>query len=842
MKKFIFILMFVCSFFFFVSIDVEGASSNAFYTISCNPGEDANTEMRINWHTDLELTNSYVLYTEKTDTNWEKSVKVQGECKMNTAFTGANCSGEAFMQNGAVLSGLKSSTEYMYKISNGTEESEVRYFKTGGGSSFSFVWTSDFHAYYDNASRLNNATAVINDAIEVNGGVDFILSTGDTVAHGGTYKWWQQVAGASWMKNYMYADVLGNHDWMTKAGTTVAHNASNVYFGACHNNPKNGYSGQENICYYFYYGDALFVCLNTEEYSQAQKDWVCDVLDKNSAQYIFLVQHYQTFNGSGSKNSAGYTRWADVCDEYGVDVFFSGNSHIYVRSNRIYNDALCADESKGTVYMVAPSSDGDRGESWSSFSSNQTLLAKGWAGGTYQVACSVVNVTPDGVVTKLINKGGEVLDSALIRAKRAPSDRTVKDVAEEDKKTLEDSIGLIMNSKNLSCPRIKFDGIAYDIIKSMKIYNKDTNKVYLDSMIEYNTKFIELSGFEKGILNIVVQLNYYDNTVKNLEIEFKNAYNWGSISKEKITEYDDKVTLTWKEGINLSRVSALDIYLNGDIFKTLEFGVQTIDLPKAEPGKVNIVKIVIIDIDGDICFEKEFEYKGAEPKFTVTFVDKDGKELSKVTVDKDAAATAPEAPAVKGYEFKGWDKDFSKVTEDLTVAPIYEVKKYNVKFLDKDGKEITTVEVEYGKDATAPEAPAVEGYEFKGWDKEFVAVKEDLEVKALYEEIIITFTVTFVDKDGKELSKVTVEKDAAATAPEAPAVEGYEFKGWDKDFSKVTEDLTVKALYEAKAGEPDPDPKPNPDPEPEPSGCNSGSLIFTTIMLLGLCFFRRKRS
>ena len=52
-----------------------------------------------------------------------------------------------------------------------------------------------------------------------------------------------------------------------------------------------------------------------------------------------------------------------------------------------------------------------------------------------------------------------------------------------------------------------------------------------------------------------------------------------------------------------------DIYLNGDIFKTLEFGVQTIDLPKAEPGKVNIVKIVIIDIDGDICFEKEFEYK-----------------------------------------------------------------------------------------------------------------------------------------------------------------------------------------------------------------------------------------
>ncbi|MBR1786449.1 MAG: hypothetical protein IJ756_04720, partial [Paludibacteraceae bacterium] len=32
-------------------------------------------------------------------------------------------------------------------------------------------------------------------------------------------------------------------------------------------------------------------------------------------------------------------------------------------------------------------------------------------------------------------------------------------------------------------------------------------------------------------------------------------------------------------------------------------------------------------------------------------------------------------------------------------------------------------------------------------------------------------------------------------APEAPLHEGLEFVGWDTDFSSVTDDITVKAIY-----------------------------------------------
>ncbi len=58
------------------------------------------------------------------------------------------------------------------------------------------------------------------------------------------------------------------------------------------------------------------------------------------------------------------------------------------------------------------------------------------------------------------------------------------------------------------------------------------------------------------------------------------------------------------------------------------------------------------------------------------------------------------------------------------------------------------------------------------------------------------YTVTFRDYDGTVLGTDTVDRGAAATAPADPDNwEGYHFSGWDADFSAVTEDLTVTALY-----------------------------------------------
>ena len=57
------------------------------------------------------------------------------------------------------------------------------------------------------------------------------------------------------------------------------------------------------------------------------------------------------------------------------------------------------------------------------------------------------------------------------------------------------------------------------------------------------------------------------------------------------------------------------------------------------------------------------------------------------------------------------------------------------------------------------------------------------------------YTVTFVDYDGTILSSDKVHYGTAATAPEDPSRDGYNFAGWDKDYSNVTDDLTVTAQY-----------------------------------------------
>ena len=124
--------------------------------------------------------------------------------------------------------------------------------------------------------------------------------------------------------------------------------------------------------------------------------------------------------------------------------------------------------------------------------------------------------------------------------------------------------------------------------------------------------------------------------------------------------------------------------------------------------------------------------------------------------------------------------------------------KYTVTFVDYNDDVLKTEEVTSGEAATAPTEPTREGYDFAGWDKEFTNVTANLTVKATY--TVKTFTVTFVDYDDSPIGTAqTVEYGQAATAPTEPTREHYTFKQWDTDFSNVKANLTVKAVYEENA-------------------------------------------
>jgi uncharacterized repeat protein (TIGR02543 family) len=180
--------------------------------------------------------------------------------------------------------------------------------------------------------------------------------------------------------------------------------------------------------------------------------------------------------------------------------------------------------------------------------------------------------------------------------------------------------------------------------------------------------------------------------------------------------------------------------------------------------------------------------------FTVIFYDHDGSVIKTENVEYGKDASAPSDPVRVGYKFIGWDKDYTNVTSDLTVTALYEVLTFTVKFVDRDGAILKSETVEYGKDATPPTVEDKPGYLFLGWDKDFTNITEDLIINAQYD--IETFIVKFVDHDGTLLKEETVEYGKDATPPTELVREGYEFAGWDLDYTNVTTNLTVKAQYE----------------------------------------------
>jgi uncharacterized repeat protein (TIGR02543 family) len=179
--------------------------------------------------------------------------------------------------------------------------------------------------------------------------------------------------------------------------------------------------------------------------------------------------------------------------------------------------------------------------------------------------------------------------------------------------------------------------------------------------------------------------------------------------------------------------------------------------------------------------------------YTVTFIDYAGKIIGTDGVLFGESAAAPVVPAREGYTFMGWDRAFDNITSNLIVTAQYEINTFTVKFEDFDGKELNTQTVNWSSPATAPANPTRTGYTFTGWDKSFDKITSDLIVTAQY--AINTYTVKFVDHDGKELNSQSVNWGTAAIAPTNPTRTGFTFTGWDKAFNNVTGDLTVTAQY-----------------------------------------------
>lgn len=735
MKRFLSVLLVFMLALLFIRFDVH-ATSYMPHTIITNPGEDASSEMNISWHMDKEARGAKIVYTKKSDTEWEDAITLEAISEDSDVFenmASKNAKGEDIIENPHIqhctvdLKDLESDTEYMYRVGSDVL-SEVHYFKTAGAESFSFVWISDWHAYTPLPGRLTSAMNMIDTVIAEDKNVDFIFSTGDNAAWGGSHSFWQDMYEQEHFKNYMWASVNGNHDNMDKTNTKNTH----LFFKTVNNNPKNGYGDQDGVCYYFKYNNVLFIILNNEIMGTSisnpavieAQEWVAEVIEQNPSQYIFVATHYEWFNGiSGTSRDYGYERWKDFFDEHGVDLAMAGNNHIYLRTKPLYNDEV-VDADKGTVYITAPSSDNERGQNMNdSLSYNQEKIAYRFTEGGKTVGATLVTVNSNKVTTKLLDRNGNILDTCEIPAKReafpmedldiAAFERSFKYYASQSL----DGAGVVTSS-------VEALGYVYKI----EYYDDKNNLLATNPFKNKGQTQFGLTGL-KNSEYIMVLVQYKDLSTSQIKIYKSDS----TIYDLQIIIDEERIKVVWDYPYEEDKQSLKYIFINGEFVKSVYAYQKEVEIESLKAGDIVDIrdgvdaKSVIdatqyymygdINMDGNI---NETDVKEVQ-SYIVGLKDLSMGEKSLVDINSDGKIDMLDVTYIH-LHVKGKISSLNK-------------KKAFVSFYDHLGNYLEEKEVVVGGNVFAPSISDLQGYNFLGWDSDLYGINGNMNVNLVCETI-----------------------------------------------------------------------------------------------------------
>ena len=182
--------------------------------------------------------------------------------------------------------------------------------------------------------------------------------------------------------------------------------------------------------------------------------------------------------------------------------------------------------------------------------------------------------------------------------------------------------------------------------------------------------------------------------------------------------------------------------------------------------------------------------------YTVTFNPNGGNLVSgEVTQTVPAGGNASAPTLENGKKTLSWDGDFTNINADTVVTAVWSDPTHSVIFNLNGGTLVGGETNQTVVEGTGAVAPTVtNGTKNLSWDRDFSNITADTIVNAIWTDK--TYTVTFnPGVSGLSSKTVTVTDGAAAAAPVFER-DGWDFKGWDHDISHVTGDMTVRAIWE----------------------------------------------
>ncbi len=200
---------------------------------------------------------------------------------------------------------------------------------------FSFLAMGDSRSYVADWRDVSNAAN--------KNKTDFTLFTGDIVSNGGDVEDWNEwfEYGEDFLSKNLVYHCIGNHECRSDGAPVYANN-----FCLPENNSKTKYY------YSFTYGNAVFICLDTEEGStptdiSVQNTWLKNTLETykdKTWKFVWFHRPFYTTGEHAGEMDDKMDTWFDTFDTYGVDMIFNGHDHMYERTKPVQKNGKVVDE------------------------------------------------------------------------------------------------------------------------------------------------------------------------------------------------------------------------------------------------------------------------------------------------------------------------------------------------------------------------------------------------------------------------------------------------------------------------------------------------------------------
>lgn len=355
---------------------------NDWTQISLSPGSNA-TELNFAWYTPKQTNDDHL------NANVPKLIIGEGRNMKNAKVYEAeqtavkdeqDNNGETYNSNKVTATGLKENKTYYYSYDNGNGYTKPAAYTTKSTNNFSFAFvgdpqigssnelkgkdTKEFYDAQSNAVKSDafNWSSTLNAALEkTDDQLSFVVSAGDQIQTT-KKKLPNKDASKSEIEytGYLSPEALKSLPVATTVGNHDADNANYTYHFNRTNASELGSNKVVGGDYYFKYGNALFIMLNTQDTNVAEhKQFIEQTVAANKdCKWRIVTLHQDIYGSAEHSNEPEITnlryQLTPIFEQNDIDAVLTGHDHAYSRSKMLLGGTKANDytDEKDQKYLT----------------------------------------------------------------------------------------------------------------------------------------------------------------------------------------------------------------------------------------------------------------------------------------------------------------------------------------------------------------------------------------------------------------------------------------------------------------------------------------------------------